>query len=65
LPESHPDLAASYNNIGNVYNNMNDFKQAYSCYTRAFDIWKRSLPTNHPHVRNIKESIENVKKKLW
>jgi hypothetical protein len=27
------------------------------------DIWQRSLPPSHPHLRTVKESIEIVKKK--
>jgi Tfp pilus assembly protein PilF len=64
LPPNHPDLATSYNNTGGVYDNMGEFSKALSYYERALDIKQRSLPLNHPSIKNLRESIEIVKKKL-
>ena len=64
LPANHPSLATSYNNIGWVYRNKTDYKKALDYYERALDIWQRSLPSNHPNIQNVKESIDFVKKKL-
>jgi hypothetical protein len=63
-PANHPDLAASYNNIGSAYKNMGEYSKALSCFERALGIWQRSLPPNHPHIQNVRKSIEIVKKKL-
>jgi tetratricopeptide (TPR) repeat protein len=63
LPANHPNLATSYNNIGWIYRDMGDYSKALSYYERALDIWQRSLPPSHPNLKDVKESIEIVKKK--
>ncbi|CAF3862161.1 unnamed protein product [Adineta steineri] len=63
LPSNHPSLAASYNNIGSVYYNMNDYSKALSYFEHALDIFQRALPPTHPNIKNVKNSIEVVKKK--
>ncbi|CAF4370598.1 unnamed protein product, partial [Rotaria sordida] len=35
LPPNHPDLAASYNNIGLVYDNMGDYSKALEFHEKA------------------------------
>jgi hypothetical protein len=42
---------------------MGDYSKAHSYYERALDIWQRTLPLNHPSIRDVKESIEIVKRK--
>ncbi|CAF1311807.1 unnamed protein product [Adineta steineri] len=64
LPSNHPDLAISYNNIGFVYQDMKDYSKALSYLERALDIYQRALPPTHPDIKDVKESIEIVKKKL-
>ncbi len=43
---------------------MGDYRKALSYYERALDIWQRALPADHPNIKNVKKSIEIVKKKL-
>ncbi|CAF1397094.1 unnamed protein product [Rotaria sordida] len=50
LPPNHPDLAASYNNIGSVYNSMGEYSKALSSYERSLEITKIALPPNHPDL---------------
>ena len=64
LPQNHPGLATSYNNIGEVYRNMGENSKALSYFEKAQVILKRSLPPNHPHNVAAKQWIEIVKKKL-
>jgi len=64
LPANHPDLAISYYNIGEVYDNMGEYLKALSYYERALDIKERSLPPNHPSIKNVRRSIKFVRKKL-
>ncbi|CAF0819976.1 unnamed protein product [Adineta steineri] len=64
VPSNHPDLATSYNNVGSVYNTMGEYSRALSYYEGALDIFQHALPPTHPHIKKVKESIENVKKKL-
>jgi tetratricopeptide (TPR) repeat protein len=62
LPANHSHLATSYNNIGWVYRNTGEYSKALSYYERALDIKQLSLPPNHPSIKDVKESIEIVKK---
>jgi tetratricopeptide (TPR) repeat protein len=64
LPANHPDLATSYNNIGAAYDNMGEYPKALSYYEKALQIYQKTLPANHPSIKNVRESIEFVKKKL-
>ena len=50
LPPNHPDLAGSYMNIGNVYDNMGEYSKALSYYEKSLEIKQQSLPPNHPDL---------------
>jgi tetratricopeptide (TPR) repeat protein len=50
LPSNHPDLAASYNNIGVLYYSMDEYSKALSSYEIALEIRQQSLPANHPDL---------------
>ncbi len=58
LPDNHPHLATSYNNIGLAYSNIGECSKALSYLERSLDIAQRSLPPDHPHLKNVKKSIE-------
>jgi tetratricopeptide (TPR) repeat protein len=64
LPPNHPSLATSYNNIGSVYYNMGEYSKALSFFQRALNIWQSSLPPNHSNLKNVREWVEIIKKKL-
>ncbi|CAF1273273.1 unnamed protein product [Adineta steineri] len=64
LPSNHPLLATSYNNIGLAYKDMGEYSKALAYFERALDIKQRALPPTHPSIKNVKQSIEIVKKKL-
>ncbi|CAF1326623.1 unnamed protein product [Adineta steineri] len=64
LPPNHPDLGGSYNNIGHVYQNMENYSKAHSFYELAVQIGQQSLPANHPHLQGYRKSLERMKKKL-
>jgi tetratricopeptide (TPR) repeat protein len=64
LPPNHPDLAASFNNIGVVYKYMNDYSKARSFYERAVDIGEHSLPHNHPDLETYRRNLDLIKHKL-
>jgi tetratricopeptide (TPR) repeat protein len=48
LPPNHPNLGASYNNIGLVYEHMGDYSKAHSFYKRAVEITQSSLSADYP-----------------
>ncbi|CAF1163894.1 unnamed protein product [Rotaria sordida] len=60
LPPNHPDLAASYNNIGNVHADMRQYSQALSSHEKALAIRQHSLPSTHPDLASTYNNIGNV-----
>ncbi|CAF5158063.1 unnamed protein product, partial [Rotaria sp. Silwood1] len=50
VPQNHPELAASYNNIGMVYDKMGEYSKALSLYERSLEIRKIAFPPNHPDL---------------
>jgi tetratricopeptide (TPR) repeat protein len=64
LPPNHPSMAASYNNIAGVYDNMGEYSKALSIYERALGILLNVLPAKHPHIQAIQKSITVLKGKL-
>jgi hypothetical protein len=43
---------------------VKEYSKALSYYERALDIRQSSLPPDHPHLKNVKENIEIVKKEM-
>ena len=56
----HPETAASYNNIGNVYWIQSDYEKAVEYYMKALDIFKKILGENHPYTATSYNSIAGV-----
>jgi tetratricopeptide (TPR) repeat protein len=54
---THHDLAASYNNIGNVYSKMGDYSEALSYNQKALEIYQKTLPQNHPSLATSYNNI--------
>ena len=57
LPENHPDIATSYNNVGYAYGELGDHKKQLEYYLKALGIREKVLPENHP---DIAASYNNV-----
>ena len=55
--ENHPDVAESYNNIGNVFRILNDYVRASEYLQHALDIRKQVFGEAHHYVA---ESYNNV-----
>jgi tetratricopeptide (TPR) repeat protein len=64
LPENHPDLATSYNNIGAVYGDMGEYSKALSYYEKALEIKQKTLPENHPLLATSYNNIGAVYYKM-
>ncbi|CAF1038072.1 unnamed protein product [Adineta steineri] len=60
LPPSHPNLAISYNNIGNVHRIMGNYSKALLSHEKALEIQQQSLPLNHPDLASSYKNIGNV-----
>ena len=50
LPESHPDIGKSLNNLGIALTNLGDTKQAAKHFLEAIGIWKAALGEGDPSV---------------
>ncbi|CAF2950264.1 unnamed protein product [Rotaria sp. Silwood2] len=57
LKPNDPELAESYNGLGNVYRQMCQYKNAYECYKKAFTIWKNIFGENHQKVAVTYQNI--------
>ena len=64
LPPNHLHLATSCNNIGSVHHHMGEYSNALWYFECALNINQGSLPPDHPSIKDLKENIEIVKKKL-
>ncbi len=53
----HPDVAASYNNIGNVYDSLGKCEEALEYYQKALEIDIKVSGQDHPDVAS---SIKNI-----
>jgi Tfp pilus assembly protein PilF len=64
LPPNYPELANSYNGIGNVYYNMGEYLKALSSHEKALEIRQQSLPPNHPDLAKSYNNIGLVYSKM-
>jgi tetratricopeptide (TPR) repeat protein len=60
LGTKHPSTAASYNNIGIVYDNMGDNENAIAYYRQALDIYEALGDTSG--ADKVRESVERLGK---
>ena len=67
LPENHPDIATSLDNIGGVYVQLGEYekiKQALEYCLKALTIKKKFLPENHPDIATLYNDVGSVYYKL-
>ena len=50
LGSQHPDVAASYNNLGALLQDQGDLKKAKEYHERALAIRQQTLGPEHPNV---------------
>ncbi len=60
LGSNHVDVAASYNNLGNVYRKTGEFAKAKDYYERALEVRNEQLGSNHVDVATSYNSLGNV-----
>jgi len=48
LGENHPDTAASYGNLGTLYDKSGEYEKAKEYYLKALQIRKDVFEENHP-----------------
>ena len=58
----HPDVAASYNNIANIYDDQGKYEEALDLFTKSLDIKTRIYGgDNHLDVAATKYNIASLK----
>ena len=57
LLNTHPALAAAYNNVGSTYGDLGDYNRALEYLLKALAIKEKMLPPNHP---DLASSYNNV-----
>ena len=62
LGPKHPDVAASLNNLANLYLNLGDYAKAEPLQQRALAIWEKSLGPEHPNVAGSFHNLANLYK---
>ena len=50
LGPEHPDVAASRNNLAELYQAQGRYAEAEPLYRRSLAIWEKALGPEHPHV---------------
>ncbi|MBR5493294.1 MAG: tetratricopeptide repeat-containing protein, partial [Alistipes sp.] len=58
--ESHPDIAASYNNIGSVYDAQGDYTRALEYHQQSLAIMKQFFGESHPDIATSYNNIGAV-----
>ena len=62
--QEHLDVADSYNSIGLVYDNMDDYSRALEYYLKSLAIYEKAFDEGHPTTKKIRERIERVETDL-
>ncbi|CAF1576201.1 unnamed protein product [Rotaria magnacalcarata] len=57
LPEAHPIIAVTFRNIGDLYNNVDDFDNALAMYEKALKIQLLYSPSNDPSTPETYQCI--------
>jgi len=61
LGPNHPDLATRLNNLARLLSNhLGDHHQALRLITRCVNIFERTLPADHEHLRSSKQFMVHL-----
>lgn len=63
-PSNHPDSTYWYDNIGSVYNALNEYSQALTFYEKALQIRQEILSKNHIDFAYSYNNIARVYSKM-
>ena len=64
LPPSHPKIASSLDNLGNVQSELLDYAAAKQSHAEALAIRRKSLPPDHPDIAASLNNLGNVQSEL-
>ena len=57
LPENHPDIATSYNDMGLAYGALGEYKKELECCLKALAIQEKVLPENYPDIATLYNNV--------
>ncbi|UJR21285.1 hypothetical protein I4U23_024377 [Adineta vaga] len=60
LPSQHPSIAATFENLGRLYESKQDFSQALSCFQRASTIYRRLSTPSQDKITQIEEHMQRI-----
>jgi tetratricopeptide (TPR) repeat protein len=63
LGPEHPDLAARFNNLANLYQDTGRYAEAEPLFQRAIAIGEKTLGPEHPNVSVIRSALSALKSK--
>jgi len=58
----HPSVAASYNNLGQIYKVLNKNEIALRYFNRAYQIWLKTLGENHQNLTRVLYNLADLNK---
>ncbi len=58
LPENHPDIVSSLDNLGASYSCLGEHQKSLEYYQHALEMRRKILPENHP---DISSSLNNMR----
>ncbi|MGF1975945.1 MAG: tetratricopeptide repeat protein, partial [Nostoc sp. CmiSLP01] len=64
LGESHPDVAASFNNLALLYDSQGRYSEAEPLLQQALDILEHRLGANHPNTVTVRKNLANLRDRL-
>ncbi|CAF3112347.1 unnamed protein product [Rotaria socialis] len=57
LPNGHPCLGNTYNNLGNIHYFRHEYEQELEKYQLTYEIFKKSLTPRHPSIARVLKNI--------
>ena len=57
----HPNVAASLNNLAELYHAQGRYTEAQTLYRLALGIWEKTLGPEHPNVTACLNNIEQLR----
>ena len=61
LGENHPSTATDYNNLGEAWHSLGQYRKASENFEKALDIFRGTLPKGHPSIRNVEQNLAEAR----
>ncbi|CAF0983194.1 unnamed protein product [Rotaria sordida] len=64
LPEDHPDLGITYNNMGAVHSDIGEYELALEAFLHSLDIKRKALSPGHHSIQETETNIHVIEEML-